>query len=92
VTFDLKPEPVDVDRTPSGFQVKLIRTTDPRRSHLEGLTGVVECYAMGLWHVRWENGEHFAINTSDEWAMIPPSPFDAYSLDCPFECPVCGGP
>lgn len=88
--FDLAPEPVVVDRSSQGIRVKLYSTTDPRRAHLEGLTGVIECQALGVMHVRWENGEHFALTLGDEWAVLQPaSPLDGWHIDVVFECPVC---
>ena len=62
------PERVVVDRSCAGELVTLISTSDPRRSHLEGLTGIVKARALGVTHVEWSNGEHFAINDTDRVA------------------------
>ena len=71
MSFALAAEPVSVDRSEEGTEVKLLSTSDPRRAHLEGLTGVVKARAFGVLHVEWSNGEYFALAPTDEFLTNP---------------------
>lgn len=71
MSFALTAEPVEVDRSEEGTEVELLSTSDPRRAHLEGLTGTVKARALGVLHVEWANGEFFALAPSDDFLTKP---------------------